>query len=328
VTSSVPVLEVRDLTISVSLRKGGRANVVDGVDFAIPAGGTVGLVGESGSGKTMTSLAIMGLLPPGVRVESGEILLAGEDLLRKSSREMQRIRGKQVAMVMQDAMTALDPSYTIRGQLAPSLRQHRQLTGEVLEDAVVNSLHQVHLPRTVERQYAHQLSGGMRQRATGAIALAGEPRLLIADEPTTALDVTTQARYLQLLRELQQSTGFALLLVTHDLLVVRHVCQRVILMYASQIVEDGPVAEIFDDPEHPYTQALIGAIPVPGKTLRLDSIEGQAPDASELVPGCRFAARCRFSREICLEAAPELSPRGPHRRARCFGSEKGGWVAQ
>jgi peptide/nickel transport system ATP-binding protein len=324
---SAPILEVRNLTISVGLRNGSRARVVDGVDFAIPVGGTLGLVGESGSGKTMTSLAIMGLLPPGVRVESGEIRLEGEDLLRKTPREMQQIRGKRVGMVMQDAMTALDPSYTIRGQLAPSLRQHRQLSGNALEEAVVDSLQQVHLPKIVERQYAHQLSGGMRQRATGAIALAGEPRLLIADEPTTALDVTTQARYLELLRELQESSGFALLLVTHDLLVVRHVCHRVVLMYSSQIVEDGPVAGIFEDPQHPYTKALIGAIPVPGESLRLDSIDGQAPDVSELVSGCRFAPRCRYSREICADAGPALSHRGADRRARCFGTESGGWIA-
>ena len=322
-----PVLEVRDLTISVAMSGGGRANVVDGVAFAIPAGGTAGLVGESGSGKTMTSLAIMGLLPPGARVESGEIRLAGEDLLRKSAKELQRIRGRRMAMVMQDAMTALDPSYTIRGQLAPSLRQHRKLSGDTLEQAVASSLHQVHLPAVAGRQYPHQLSGGKRQRATSAIALAGEPRLLIADEPTTALDVTTQARYLQMLCKLQESTGFALLLVTHDLLVVRHVCQRVILMYSSQIVEEGPVAEVFDDPQHPYTRALIGAIPVFGETLHLESIEGQAPDLSESIPGCRFEPRCTYARDVCAGAVPELSLRRADRRARCFGTEEGGWIA-
>jgi oligopeptide/dipeptide ABC transporter ATP-binding protein len=268
----------------------------------------------------------MGLLPPGARIESGEIRLSGDDLLRKSQHEMQRIRGKQVAMVMQDAMTALDPSYTIRGQLAPCLRQHRSLSGTVLDRAVKQSLQQVHLPDAVERQYPHQLSGGMRQRATGAIALAGEPRLLIADEPTTALDVTTQARYLQLLRELQESTGFALILVTHDLLVVRHVCERVLLMYSSQIVEEGPVADVFDNPQHPYTRALIGAIPVLGETVRLDSIDGQAPDIGDVIPGCRFEPRCSFSRHVCVARAPLLSPRGPSRRARCFGTESGAWI--
>ncbi len=326
-TAGTHILEVRGLSISVALAGGGRATVVDHVEFDIPAGGTVGLVGESGSGKTMTSLAVMGLLPPGARVESGEIRLAGEDLLRKSPRELQQIRGRRMAMVMQDAMTALDPSYTIRGQLAPSLRQHRGLAGEALQQAVGDSLQRVHLPATAGRQYPHQLSGGMRQRATSAIALAGEPRLLIADEPTTALDVTTQARYLQMLRNLQESTGFALLLVTHDLIVVRHVCQRVVLMYASQVVEEGPVADVFDRPQHPYTRALIGAIPVIGENLRLESIEGQAPDPSETIAGCRFEPRCAFARKLCADAAPPLSPRGPERQARCFGTEAGGWIA-
>jgi oligopeptide/dipeptide ABC transporter ATP-binding protein len=327
VTAATPILALRDLTITVALPGGGRATVVDGVEFDIPAGGTVGLVGESGSGKTMTSLAIMGLLPPGARVESGEIRLAGEDLLAKSPKELQRIRGRHMAMVMQDAMTALDPSYTIRGQLAPSLRQHRGLSGEALQEAVGVSLSQVHLPAAAGRQYPHQLSGGMRQRATSAIALAGEPRLLIADEPTTALDVTTQARYLQMLRDLQESTGFALLLVTHDLIVVRHVCQRVVLMYAGQVVEEGPVGEVFDGPQHPYTRALIGAIPVLGETLHLESIEGQAPDPSETIPGCRFEPRCGHARETCRTAMPELSRHGADRWTRCFGTEAGGWIA-
>ena len=321
-----PILEVRDLSVSVPLSDGGRANVVRDVDFSISAGGTVGLVGESGSGKTMTSLAIMGLLPPGVRVESGQIRLLGEDLLLKSPRELQQIRGREIAMVMQDAMTALDPSYTVRGQLAPTLRQHRGLHGQELDAAVRTSLQQVHLPQAVARQYPHQLSGGMRQRVTGAIALAGSPRLLIADEPTTALDVTTQARYLQLLRELQRETGVALLLVTHDLLVVRHICQRVILMYSSEIVEEGPVGEVFEQPQHPYTRALIGAIPVLGETVSLQSIEGRAPDTAESIPGCRFEPRCAYARALCAERHPELTPRDPDARARCFGTGADGWI--
>jgi oligopeptide/dipeptide ABC transporter ATP-binding protein len=323
-----PLLEVRDLTISVPVSGGGRANVVNGVDFSVPEGGTVGLVGESGSGKTMTSLAIMGLLPPGARIESGEILLAGDDLLRKGRKEMQRIRGRRLGMVMQDALTALDPSYTVREQLAAPLRQHRRLGGAALDAALTDSLRRVHLPSAEERlrQYPHQLSGGMRQRVTSAIALAGEPQLLIADEPTTSLDVTTQARYLQLLRELQESTGFSLLLVTHDLLVVRHVCERVILMYSSEVVEDGPVARVFDEPRHPYTRALIGAIPVLGERIELESIDGQAPDAGETIPGCRFAPRCSQAREVCAGTHPDLTARGDSRRARCWGTEDDGWI--
>jgi peptide/nickel transport system ATP-binding protein len=321
-------LEVRDLTVTVRLRDGRRAVVVDDVSFDVPAGGTLGIVGESGSGKTMTSLAIMGLLPRAARVESGQILLDGDDLLRKSEREMQRIRGSQVAMVLQDPMTALDPSFTIRSQLSDPLRQHRHLHGRQLETALVGSLEQVHLSAARERlrQYPHQLSGGMRQRVLSAIALAGQPRLLIADEPTTALDVTTQARYLRLLEELQASTGFALLLIAHDLQVVREVCERVVVMYASQAVEQGPVESVFSAPQHPYTRALIGAIPVLGETVRLESIEGQAPDPAEVMPGCRFAPRCRFARERCTAEAPALTPRGPDRAARCFGTEPDGWI--
>ena len=322
------VLEVRDLTVSVILPDGSRATVVDDVSFGIPARGTMGLVGESGSGKTMTSLAIMGLLPPGVQVESGEILLEGEDLLRKRPRELQQIRGKRMAMVLQDPLTALDPSFTIRSQLSEPLRQHRGLRGGELEVALVEALEQVHLPASRARlnQYPHQLSGGMRQRVTSAIALAGGPRLLIADEPTTALDVTTQARYLELLAELQRTSGFALLLVAHDLLVVQHVCARVAVMYSSQVVEEGAVADVFSRPEHPYTRALLAAIPELSEEMRLESIEGQAPDISEEIVGCRFAPRCAFARDVCRTDLPGLTPRSADRSARCWGTEPGGWI--
>lgn len=327
-TDDVPILEVRNLTVSVALPDGRRGTVVDDVSFSIFGGGTLGLVGESGSGKTMTSLAIMGLLPPGTRVDAGQILLEGDDLLRKSSHEMQRIRGSRIAMVLQDPLTALDPSFTIRSQLSEPLRQHRKLSGRDLEQALVEALERVQLPATRERlnQYPHQLSGGMRQRVTSAIALAGGPRLLIADEPTTALDATTQARYLALLGELQRSTGFALLLVAHDLMVVRHVCERVAVMYASQIVEEGAVAERFAAPQHPYTRALLDAIPELGETMRLESIEGQAPDISEEIVGCRFAPRCRFARDECRAITPSLTPRGDESQARCWGTEPDGWI--
>ena len=327
---AAPVLEVRDLRVSVAGPDGRRVPVVDDVSFTIPAGGSLGLVGESGSGKTMTSLAIMGLLPPGVEVDAGQILLEGEDLLRKRPRELQRIRGRRMAMVLQDPLTALDPSFTIRSQLAEPLRQHRGLSGKALDEALVAALEQVHLPASRERlnQYPHQLSGGMRQRVTSAIALAGRPRLLIADEPTTALDVTTQARYLELLRELQQATGFALLLVAHDLMVVRHVCERVVVMYSSQIVEEGAVEDCFSAPRHPYTRALLGAIPELGDTMRLEAIEGQAPDVGEDMAGCRFAPRCRSARETCVRARPALTERAGGGRARCWGTEPDGWIPE
>jgi oligopeptide/dipeptide ABC transporter ATP-binding protein len=321
------VLEVRNLVVTVALPDGRRVPVVNDVSFSIPAGGSMGLVGESGSGKTMTSLAIMGLLPPAVQVESGQILLEGRDLLKVSPRELRRVRGRGMSMVLQDPLTALDPCFTIGSQLAEPLRQHRKLKGKALDDAIVTALEQVHLPATQDRlnQYPHQLSGGMRQRVTSAIALAGQPRLLIADEPTTALDVTTQARYLELLRELQRNTGFALLLVAHDLMVVRHVCARVAVMYSGQIVEDGPTDECFGAPRHPYTRALLAAIPELGDTIRLEAIDGQAPEISEAISGCRFAARCKYRRGEC-DQPPPLSERGAGSHARCWGTEPNGWI--
>ena len=326
--AATPILEVIDLTVSVRIPGGRRAIVVDNVSFSIGAGGTLGLVGESGSGKTMTSLAIMGLLPPAAQVEAGRILLCGENLLTKSSRDLQRIRGKRIAMVLQDPMTALDPSFTIRSQLSEPLHQHRHLDGRQLDSALVTALEQVHLSGAKERlrQYPHQLSGGMRQRVTSAIALAGQPELLIADEPTTALDSTTQARYLLLLRELQTATGFALLLVAHDLMVVRHVCERVLVMYSSRVVEDGQVAQVFSRPQHPYTRALLDAIPTIGDTVSLRSIEGQAPDIGDNLIGCRFAPRCPYARDACRTEEPDLTGRGSGHLARCWGTEPEGWI--
>lgn len=328
--TAAPLLEVRNLTVSVPMGDHARANVLSDVSFAIEHGGTVGMVGESGSGKTMTSLAIMGLLPPGVVVESGQILLEGEDLLGKSKRAIQRLRGAEIAMVLQDPMTALDPLFTVRNQLAEPLEQHRGLRGRDLDEALVVSLERVQLSAARERlrQYPHQLSGGMRQRVTSAIALAGEPKLLIGDEPTTALDVTTQARYLQMLEEVQRTTGFGLLLVAHDLLLVRDVCKRVVVMYAGQVVEDGLVEQLFASPQHPYTRALLKAIPVPGGKGWLESIEGQIPDIGSMIPGCRFNPRCKFAREVCRSRDPELTIRVGGHKARCFGTESDGWIQQ
>jgi peptide/nickel transport system ATP-binding protein len=324
------MLEVKNLTVSVPVRGGGRANVIQNVSFTVRAGGTVGLVGESGSGKTMTSLAVMGLLPAAAQVESGQILLEGEDLLTKSARELQRLRGKTIAMVLQDPMTALDPLFTVRSQLVEPLQQHRHLRGEELGAAVLTSLERVQLSAAKERlrQYPHQLSGGMRQRVTSAIALAGEPKLLVADEPTTALDTITQARYMQMLQELQESTGFALLLIAHDLLLVQSACEQVVVMYAGQIVEEGLVADVFTNPQHPYTRALLGAIPVPDNTGWLATIPGHIPDPSETFAGCRFASRCEFARDVCSTAEPQLTSRGQGRVARCFGTDDKGWIKE
>ena len=272
--------------MSTPIGGGGRANILRDVNLQVAAGGTLGIVGESGSGKTMTSLAVMDLLPSAVRIEAGQILLEGEDLRSKSRRQMQRIRGARMAMILQDPMTALDPSFTIESQLVQPLRLHRNLEGTALETAVKTSLEQVRLSATRERrrQYPHQLSGGMRQRATSAIALAGGPTLLIADEPTTALDATTQAQYLQLLKELQRTTGVTLILITHDLFVVRHMSERIAVMYAGEIVEEGTADQIFKNPQHAYTRALMRAIPVMQETMHLEPIPGQISHRLDELP--------------------------------------------
>jgi oligopeptide/dipeptide ABC transporter ATP-binding protein len=326
-TGERPALEVRGLSVSVPTRTGDRGLAVRDVTFSVPAGGRVGLVGESGSGKTMTSLAVLGLLPAAARVEAGEILLDGEDLLKKSKRELQQLRGKRLAMVMQDPMTALDPCFTIGSQVAQPLRQHRGLSGKKLDNAVVEALEQVRLSAARDRlrQYPHQLSGGMRQRVTSAIALGGRPRVLIADEPTTALDATTEKRYLKLLRDLQEETGFALLLVAHDLQVVRNVSERVVVMYAGEVVEEGTAEEVFAAPSHPYTRALLGAVRVEGETITLTPIDGTAPDVAEGLPGCRFAPRCTHAREIC-STPPGLITVNGARSSRCWGTQQG-WLA-
>jgi oligopeptide/dipeptide ABC transporter ATP-binding protein len=327
-SATPPILEVRDLSVSLRLTDGRRVLVVDRVSFSLEAGGTLGIVGESGSGKSMTNLAIMGLLPRQARIEGGQVLLEGEDLVKMEERQLRKIRGSKIGMTLQDPMTALDPSFTIRSQVAAPLHRHRGLRGAELDGAVVDALEQVHLSSVGARlrQYPHQLSGGMRQRVVSAIALSGRPRVLIADEPTSALDVTTQARYLRLLRELRESTGVALLLVAHDLMVIRHVCARVAVMYAGQVVEHGFVADIFERPQHPYTRALLAAVPAPGQRRQLESIEGQAPDLTDTVDGCRFASRCRFARDVCRQAPPKLTTRSSGQLARCFGTEPDGWV--
>ena len=324
----VPVLEVRDLTISVTLASGRRVTAVEDVSFSVEERGTLGLVGESGSGKTLSCLAVMGLLPPGSRVEHGQILFHGEDLVPKSERAMRRLRGTEMSMILQDPMTALDPMFTVESQLAEPLRLHRGLRGAKLTEAMVSALEQVQLSGARERlrQFPHQLSGGMRQRVVSAIGLAGRPSLLIADEPTTALDAMTQAKYLQLLNRLQQETGFALVLVAHDLNVVRSVCERVCVMYAGQIVERGKAEEVFSSPDHPYTNALLRAIPVLSDEMVLEAIEGQAPSLDERIDACRFADRCRWARRECFAAVPALTPRGSDRLSRCYGTEPDGWI--
>src|SRR5204862_2140638 len=282
---------------------------VDGVSFSVREGETLGLVGESGSGKSMTCLSLVRLVPrPAARILGGEILLDGDDLLRKSEREMQRIRGRKVAMILQDPMSSLNPVFSVGMQLRGPVASYHGLRGRALTERAAALLASVRIPSPAERlrAFPHQLSGGMRQRVVGAMAIAAPPRLLIADEPTTSLDLTIQAQYLNLLKELQQRHRFAMIFVTHNLGIVARMCDRVAVMYAGRIVEIGPVRRIFKTPSHPYTRALLESIPRFGaRRERLTAIAGQPPDLATLAAGCAFAPRCPAAFERCVEAPPE-----------------------
>ena len=307
-STSQPLLEVKDLRTHLFTRK-GVVKAVDGVSFSVRSGETLGIVGESGSGKSMTALSIQRLLPkPTGHIVGGDIRLAGEDLLAKSEREMSSIRGRQMAMILQDPMSSLNPVLTIGQQLSDPLRAHRRLSASDIRIAIRRLLDMVRIPAPETRinDYPHQMSGGMRQRIVGAIALSCEPRLLIADEPTTALDVTVQAQYLQLLRDLQARLQLAIIMITHDFGVVARICDRVAVMYAGRIVETASTGELFDRPAHPYTRALMQSMPRLDRQFdRLPAIEGQPPDLRKPMTGCRFAPRCLHASAICREQYPE-----------------------
>ena len=281
---------------------------MDGVTFALGEAETLGLVGESGSGKSMTCLSLVRLVPrPAARIVGGQALLDGDDLLQKSEREMQRIRGRRVAMILQDPMSSLNPVFSIGMQLREPLAMYHRLRGSALGRRAAELLASVKIPSPAARlrAFPHQLSGGMRQRVVGAMAIAGPPRLLIADEPTTSLDLTIQAQYLGLLKELQQRHRFAMIFVTHNLGIVARTCDRVAVMYAGRIVEAGPVRQIFTSPAHPYTRALLESIPRFGaRRERLTAIAGQPPDLARLAAGCAFAPRCPQAMTRCAVDAP------------------------
>jgi oligopeptide transport system ATP-binding protein len=302
-----PLLVVEDLQTHFFTRR-GVTRAVDGVSFTLRAGETLALVGESGSGKSVTCLSLVRLVPePAGRIVGGRVLLDGEDLLRKSPAEMRRVRGKQIAMVLQDPMTSLNPALTIGTQVAEVVRLHQGLHGHPLRDRVLEALSRLRIPAAGSRlgHYQHQLSGGMRQRVSSAIAMACVPRLLIADEPTTSLDVTIQAQYLDLLKEVQRSTGVAVILVTHDFGIVAANADRVAVMYAGKIVEIGSTLQVFNHPAHPYTQALLRCLPdVERTSQRLVEIGGQPADLTRLPPGCPFAPRCPERQAICTETYP------------------------
>jgi oligopeptide/dipeptide ABC transporter ATP-binding protein len=320
--SDAPLLELERLSTHYVTARGTRVvRAVDEVSLSLRAGETLGIVGESGSGKTTLALSILRLLPPAARIVSGGLRFDGQDLLAKSPAEMRRIRGKRIAMILQDPMASLNPLFTVGDQVAEPVRVHEGVGRRSAWQRARGLLAAVRIPAPDQRlrEYPHQMSGGMRQRIVGAIAISCEPRVLIADEPTTSLDVTIQAQYLKLLRDLQREHGLALIFITHNLGIVARMCDSVAVMYAGRVIEAGPVRRIFNAPAHPYTQALIESIPRLGSGPgRLTAIDGQPPDLSRPPPGCAFAPRCSRAVERCLrEAPPEIVPESG-RTARCW----------
>ncbi len=302
------LLEVRDLQVQFATED-GLVPALDRVSFHLREGETLGVVGESGCGKSVTALSIMGLIPPPGRVVAGSITLSGVSLLDKSEVELRQIRGKDIAMIFQEPMTSLNPVFTVGDQITEAISLHQGLRRPEAWQRAVAMLKLVGIPSPEKRagEYPHQLSGGMRQRVMIAMALSCNPKLLIADEPTTALDVTIQAQILALLKKLKQELGMSIMLITHDLGVVAEMAQRVIVMYAGKIVEQADVKDIFRSPLHPYTQGLLRSIPSLGQTKqRLYAIEGMVPNPVRLPAGCRFNPRCPYATEICREREPVL----------------------
>ena len=323
---TAPLLQVTDLRTSFFTDQ-GVARAVDGVSFSVAPGETVALVGESGCGKTVTSLSILGLVPdpPGKILPSSSIEFRGEELVGASDARMRSIRGNEISMIFQEPMTSLNPVYTVGEQIGEPLRLHRRMGKREAKDRAVELLREVGIPEPVRRfdEYPHQLSGGMRQRVMIAMALACEPALLIADEPTTALDVTIQAQILELLAALKEKRGMAVLLITHDLSVVAEVADRVVVMYAGQVAETGTAREVFGSPAHPYTEGLLNSLPRIGRPgQRLQQIPGVVPSPTDWPAGCRFAERCKYRWEKGIETMPpllEVVPgRGEERAARCW----------
>ena len=320
-----PLLAVDRLVVELPTER-GHVKVLDGVGFTVPKGGAVGLVGESGCGKSMTALAILGLLPEGARVPEGSIKLGDQDLTKLSESQMRGIRGRRAAMIFQEPMTALNPVLTVGEQVAEPLRVHAKLSRAAAWEKAIALFAQVGIPSPAERAraYPHQLSGGMRQRVLIAAALALDPELLIADEPTTALDVTIQAQILELLAKLRRDRGLALLLITHDLGVVAETCDEVVVMYAGQVVERAPARTLFASPRHPYTQGLLASLPPePGAPrdpqARLTEIPGMVPPPGKRPPGCRFEERCGFATNACREPIPLApAPGDVGREVRCI----------
>jgi oligopeptide/dipeptide ABC transporter ATP-binding protein len=316
-----PLLHIKDLKTYYFGFRGTRVvKAVDGITFSLEAGETFGLVGESGCGKTTTCHSIVRLLPPGARIVSGSIELLGEDLVRKSPREMREIRGRRIATILQDPMASLDPLFSIYDQVAEPAYYHRGLWGRALRQRVRELLAAVRIPSPEARmkEFPHQMSGGMRQRIVGAIAQAGDPKIIIADEPTTNLDVTIQLQYLDLLKDLQRTSGVALIFVTHNLGIVAKMCDKVGVMYAGRIVEMQSVRGLFYHPRHPYTRALLDSMPKLGTKDPLYGIPGQPPDLSDLPVGCSFHPRCRHAADRCRSEEPVEQPIDHGGTVRCW----------
>jgi peptide/nickel transport system ATP-binding protein len=316
-----PLIEIEGLRVLFRGDDGRTNHAVDTVDLSVAHGATLGLVGESGCGKSVTSLAIMGLLSKQSSEVSGSIRFDGFDLLHTSDQTLRDLRGNRLAMIFQEPMTSLNPSFTIGDQIIETILRHRGGSRSSARQRAIDLLRRVHIPSPEKRidEYPHKLSGGMRQRVMIAMALACDPRLLIADEPTTALDVTLQAQILELMRELKTASGAAIILITHDLGVVAEVCDEVAVMYAGQIVERANVDDLFAAPQHPYTVGLLGSIPrLDRRAAHLATIEGMVPNMANPPAGCRFAARCPFVSEPCRTAPPQLVQVSPGHLSRCI----------
>ena len=316
-----PLLQVEDLRTYFHTDE-GTARAVDGVSFAVRPQDTLGIVGESGCGKSVTALSILRLIPdPPGRIESGRILFQGHDLLELTEKEMRKIRGNEIAMIFQEPMTSLNPVYTVGNQIGEVLRLHRGVSKNEARDRSIEMLRRVRMPDPEQRvdEYPHQLSGGQRQRVMIAMALACDPALLIADEPTTALDVTVQAQILELLKRLQEEFGMSVILITHDLGVIAETAHRVVVMYAGIVAEEGTVEQVFEGPNHPYTEGLKAAIPKLGENIeRLHTIPGTVPSPYEKIVGCPFQNRCPYVMDICRREFPPLYDVGPGHTARCY----------
>lgn len=311
------ILEIKNLNISFQMED-QIARAVHGVDFVLEKGKVIGIVGESGCGKSVTAMSILGLLPSNAVIDSGEILFNGINLLTLSCKEMQKIRGSKISLIPQDPLTSLNPLYTVGEQIIETIEYHRKVSRNEAKKIAVETLKSVKIPEPENRlnDYPHQFSGGMRQRVIIAIALCCNPELIIADEPTTALDVTVQAQILELIRQIQLQQGTSLVFITHDLGVVAEFCDNVAVMYAGKIVEYALVSDIFKNPLHPYTQGLLESLPSPDKKI-LSTIEGQPPSITENVSGCVFHPRCKFKMPVCELKEPVVSEKGNSQKVFC-----------